>query len=311
MGEWSKKIGEYGEDIVEKFLSLIGWHDLVKGISLQCMNSEKHLNENGKPVLSHGIDFLYSYMNPLVNGQLTSIIVSSKYKTTKYPNSPTVLFKEFMNELISTLECFSNSNLKSEITSGYNCSTFSDVGVLFWLNSDRDSNDDLISVIASARFLDSSLNKTIYIIDNKRICFILEVMKYLKTMDAKFDYSFYYPNTGQNINPLIRENVGKILPVEYINSTLIPVKLSNKYNPKETCLFVATLDPFDEEDLIRLIGWSKDITTDLIGEVIIAFPDYQELNHRDIVNITKQKFQSSEFTKTVSVVNFNNPLNVF
>ena len=24
MGEWSKKIGEYGEDVVEKFLSIIG-----------------------------------------------------------------------------------------------------------------------------------------------------------------------------------------------------------------------------------------------------------------------------------------------
>ena len=29
MGEWSKKIGEYGEDVVEKFLSIIGWHEPV------------------------------------------------------------------------------------------------------------------------------------------------------------------------------------------------------------------------------------------------------------------------------------------
>ena len=25
MGEWSKKIGEYGENLVERFLSVIGW----------------------------------------------------------------------------------------------------------------------------------------------------------------------------------------------------------------------------------------------------------------------------------------------
>lgn len=30
MGEWSKKIGEYGEDVVEKFLSIIGWHEPLK-----------------------------------------------------------------------------------------------------------------------------------------------------------------------------------------------------------------------------------------------------------------------------------------
>lgn len=36
MGEWSKKIGEYGEDVVEKFLSIIGWNDSDKGIQIDC-----------------------------------------------------------------------------------------------------------------------------------------------------------------------------------------------------------------------------------------------------------------------------------
>lgn len=31
-----KKIGEYGEDVVEKFLSIIGWHEPVKGITIPC-----------------------------------------------------------------------------------------------------------------------------------------------------------------------------------------------------------------------------------------------------------------------------------
>ena len=29
MGEWSKKIGEYGENLVEKILSVVGWTDLL------------------------------------------------------------------------------------------------------------------------------------------------------------------------------------------------------------------------------------------------------------------------------------------
>lgn len=37
MGEWSKKIGEYGEDIVERFLSIIGWKDPAKGIQINCL----------------------------------------------------------------------------------------------------------------------------------------------------------------------------------------------------------------------------------------------------------------------------------
>lgn len=311
MGEWSKKIGEYGEKVVEQFFSVIGWNDLQKGNSIPCLNSKKHLNEKGNPKETHGIDFLYSYINPLVSGQLTNVIVSSKFKTTKYPNSPTKLFKDFMDDLVTTIECFDGSLLKNNIVSGFSCSSINDVGILFWLNNQQDSDDDLIMTVSSARIIDTQMNNAVYIMDNKRVAFILEVMKYIKTKTDKFKYSFYYPNTGQNINPQARQNIGAILPVEYLNSSIIPIKLENKDNPKETCLFLATLDNFEEEDLMRLIGLAKDITTDLVGDVIIAFPDYQELNHENIVTIAKQKFQVPEFTKIINVVNFNNSLNVY
>lgn len=81
MGEWSKKIGEYGETVVERFLTVIGWTNPSKGIQIDCLRiNGEHLNENGKPVHSHGLDFLYSYKNPLVDGQLCNIIISSKFK---------------------------------------------------------------------------------------------------------------------------------------------------------------------------------------------------------------------------------------
>lgn len=310
MGEWSKKIGEYGEKVTEKFFSIIGWDDLAEGVSLKCLDSN-HLNEKENPKETHGIDFFRSYLNPLVSGQLNNVVISSKFKTEKYPNSPTKLFKGFMDDLTTTLECFESSEFKHSVIQGYNgYSTINDVGVLFWLNNNPESDDDLISKISSAR-INTIVNKTIYIVDNMRVAFILEVMKYIKLKSDKYDYNFYYPNTGQNINPQNRQNIGKMLPVEYLNSSIIPIKLENKDNPKETCLFIATLNNFEQEDLIRLVGLAKDITTDLVGEVIIAFPDYEELNHKQSVAIAKHQFQSAEFTKTVNVVNFNNSLNIF
>jgi hypothetical protein len=194
--------------------------------------------------------------------------------------------------------------------SSFHFSSISDVGVLFWLNAQADSNDDLISVVATTRMIDTQSNNVIYIMDNKRVVFILEVMKFVKTKSEKFDYLFYYPNTGQNINPLNRQNAGKVLPVEYLNSTIIPIRLVNKDNPKEICLLLATLDNFEEDDLMRLMGLAKDITTELVGQ-IIAFPDYSELNHSQNVTLAKQKFQSGEFTKNVNVINFLNPISVF
>ena len=311
MGEWSKKIGEYGENVVKTFFHVIGWNDLTTGVTLPCLSNSKHLNEKGNPKTTHGIDFLYSYISPLVSGQLNNVLISSKYKTSKYPNSPTKLFKGFMGDLITTIECYNISELKSDTITAYQYSTINDIGVLFWLNNNPDSADDLISIIASSRIIDTQSNNAIYIMDNKLIAFILEVMKFVKTKSDKFDYSFYYPNTGQNINPLQRENVGKALPAEYLNSTVIPIKLVNKDNPKEISWLLATSDNFEKDDLMRLMGLAKDITTELVSQIIIAFPDYDENNHSQSVTLTKQKFQSSEFTKNIVVINFLNPLSVF
>jgi len=310
MGEWSKKIGEYGENVVERFLSVVGWQGLAKGNQIRCskLNGE-HLNQEGKAVNTHGIDFLYSYMNPLVDGQLNNIVISSKFKTEKYPNSPTTEFKWFMTDLINMLECFDYSELKNSLLQHYNYSTVNDVGVLFWLNNQEVSQDDLISIVSSAKF-DIVRNNTIYIVDNKRAGFILEVMRYIKTQD-KFSYSFYYPITGQNINPMNRMNTGDILPVEFLNSSIIPIKLVNKENDRETCLFLGTIDGFEQDTLMRLIGLAYDISTNLAGKIIIGFPDYSELSHKEIVATTKQGFQNANFTKTVSVINFTNPINAF
>lgn len=227
MGEWSKKIGEYGENLVERFLSVIGWNDPVKGITIPCyMQNGEHKNDKEESVKTHGIDFMYSYMNPLFDGQLNNIIISSKYTMDKYPNSPTKKFKWYITDLINTIQCYNCSEKKAEFVSQYNCSSHNDVGVLFWLSGSKDSADDLISNISSAR-IDVICNNTVYIVDNRHVAFILELIKYIKAQN-KYSYSFYYPSTGLNVNPASRQNTGDIMPVEFLNSSLIPFKLENK-----------------------------------------------------------------------------------
>lgn len=311
MGEWSKKIGEYGENVVEKFLSVIGWDNPAKGIQIKCSKqNEEHKNKEGKPVHTHGIDFLYSYMSPLVDGQLNNIIISSKYKTEKYPNSPTNLFKEFFEDLVNTVDCFDSSEQKNQVLEdNHQFSSINDVGVLFWLNNQKDSNDDLISVIANAR-IDRAMDTTIYIMDNKHVAFILDLISYIKASN-KYNYSFFYPSTGQNINPISRTDNGTILPVEYINSSIIPIRLENKNNPNEVIFLVGSIDGFDQDVFKRLMGLAKDMAKHLTGEVIIGFPDYNDLNHKNTVSITKQGFDDVDFAKTVSVVNYHNQLSVY
>ena len=307
MGEWSKKIGEYGENLVERFLSVIGWNDPVKGITIPCyMQNGEHKNDKEESVKTHGIDFMYSYMNPLFDGQLNNIIISSKYTMDKYPNSPTKKFKWYITDLINTIQCYNCSEKKAEFVSQYNCSSHNDVGVLFWLSGSKDSDDDLISNISSAR-IDVICNNTVYIVDNRHVAFILELIKYIKAQN-KYSYSFYYPSTGLNVNPASRQNTGDIMPVEFLNSSLIPFKLENKSNSNETILFIGTLEKFEKDTFIRLMGLAKDLSTNLAGQVIIGFPDYNNLSHDEIVRTSKLGFQDANYTKTVKVVNFLNPI---
>lgn len=311
MGEWSKKIGEYGENVVEKFLSVIGWTNPAKGIEISCARqNEEHKNKDGKSVRTHGIDFLYSYMSPLVDGQLNNIIISSKFKTEKYPSSPTKVFKDFFEDLANTIDCFDASEQKNQVLEVHKqFSCINDVGVLFWLNNQKDSNDDLISVIANAN-IDMCMDKTIYIMDNKRVAFILDLINFLKALN-KYDYSFFYPSTGQNVNPITRTDNGTILPVEYINSSIIPIRLENKNNHNEVSFFIGSIDGFDQDGFMRLMGLAKDMSKHLTGEVIIGFPDYNYLEHENAVSIAKHGYEDVDFAKTVSVVNYHNPSNVF
>ena len=75
--------------------------------------------------------------------------------------------------------------------------------------------------------------------------------------------------------------------------------------------FVGSIDGFDQDCLKRLMGLAKDLSKHLTGEVIIGFPDYNDLEHKNIASLAKQGFEDVDFAKTVSVVNYHNQLSVY
>ncbi|MEG0795985.1 MAG: hypothetical protein RR397_05695, partial [Odoribacter sp.] len=59
-GEFSKRIGEIGEDTVSNFLQLIGCGTPIKNFDISCINSQKH------DCKTHGIDGYFHYQSPLI-----------------------------------------------------------------------------------------------------------------------------------------------------------------------------------------------------------------------------------------------------
>ena len=304
MGEKSKLIGEYGEKSVENFLKLIGWGKAHQNIEFAC-NKENHKNKDNKQKRTHGLDFFFTYKSPLVDSVLKKVNVSVKFSDKPYPNSPSTKFKSHFEDLATAIECFKTSQESKEIISGIrNYTKSEDIGLLFWLTNDETSYDDLIPKLANVRFSDDYNYDSLYIVDNKRIDFIYRSLKYAITEFKDSDITFFYPDTGKNIIPTTKKNFGKILPIEYINSSILPLRIEETIT-KTTTLALYTIEPFDIKDLKRLISLSKELSKSWPSKILILFPDYNEARNSSDVRIAKSAFEEDTFTDQISVVSYN------
>lgn len=299
MGEKSKFIGETGEKTVENFLTLIGWTNPSKGLEFPCFNTENHNKER-----THGLDFFFKYLSPLVDGVLNNISISVKFTDNAYPNALNSKFKSHFIDLAESMECLRYSENYKEITNTISIpySSSENIGVLFWLSNENSVHDDITSKVSSTKLPKVYDFDSIYLVDNRKLEFIFSSITYAKNLDKEFELTFFYHDTGKNINPLIKKNFGSILPVEFINTSVLPIRLENPKN-KTTKLILTCINNFNINDLKRLISMSQELTKSWPNDVIIAFPDYNTTRHSNEVIIAKSAFDDN-FTKNISVVSY-------
>jgi len=296
MGEWSKKLGERGEDIVGALLNLIGWKAALKGYEFACIKPGPH-STTGNPRQTHGADFVFSCLSPLEDGVLKHLVISSKFTANPYPTSPGPKFKEHFVDLATTIECFNRSPLKKSINSSYpSASGQSLAGILFWFSAESDAEADVVSQVVGSRNLDGANYGTIYVVDNHRASFLFNSITYARNRFGAENVRFLYPSTGKNVSPIQRVTNGTILPPEYLNSGLIPFFIQ-KHEQKS--LLICCQDPFSMEAVKRMIGFSMEIAMEFPHKVAIAFPDYNYVKHEEIADIAKVSIANKEFASIV------------
>lgn len=302
MGEWSKTVGEFGEKTVEKFLNLIGWNNAPNNIEFTCLYPEEHSHSENRK--THGLDFYFTYKSPLIDGVLKNIHISVKYTSNKYPAYPSTLFKKYFEDLVYAIECFKISSKKRDIDSRFNgVDNIDDVGVLFWLSNDKETYDDLILKVAGAQTIPSYKVNSIMLVDNKRVEFIYRAIHFAKKTFPGAEIDFFYPSTGKNILPTTKQNCGKILPVEFINASILPLRIEELSNGK-IHLFLFTIDTFCIADLKRLIGLSQDLSGSWASSICIAFPDYNDLTHQVEVKAAQTSFENKQVTNKLKVMSY-------
>jgi hypothetical protein len=303
MGEWSKKVGEAGESLVSEFLKLIGWADAQKGVQIPCVRPEKH-ESSGTRRTTHGLDFLFSYRSPLMDGVLKNVVISVKFSNEVYPNSPGALFKDHFRNLAESIACYKNSpERRNSLSIGQGIERAQDEGVLFWLNNAPESYDDVIGKVSSVVTPGIDEHQTVYIVDNKRISFIYDALTYARQAFAGSEVEFFYFDTGKNNNPLSKKSSGLILPLEYINTSVLPLRIGVK-DSENVVLMLFSIESFSEDGLKRLIGLAHSLSNNWASKIVICFRDYSQLNHHNIVAAVKTSFSDKNTTARIEASSY-------
>ena len=275
MGEFSKMVGDEGEHIVENFLHLFGWKNLITNNKLDC-----HTQSHGTK--THGADALSIYESPLEFNTLENIVVSSKFSASPYQSIPST-FKAHFKDIAQAVECYSKSKFKNDLCSNFSVGIKKNyTGVLFYINNDTSpDNQTIYEKIKSIR-LDASLKyKTIHVVDNKTASFLYSSIGYVKNKFGNDNVNFFYQTTSMNVNQRGRKHYSSLMPVEYITSPVIPMLIKRN---GENIFCLITSEPITDESVELLTGLARDINSDLPNEILLLFPRYNRIEHKDIVD---------------------------
>jgi hypothetical protein len=263
MGEFSKRIGEIGEEIVIEFLSLIGWHKPAKNFDIPSIDPEKH---NKK---THGIDGYFHYKSPLISKTLENIIISVKYSKDKYPNSPVAKFKDHYSDLAKAIESFKKSELRADnINNRSNIEGVFDRGILFWLNNVDDDSTDLITKLSRLEAPKDFNHDGIFLVDNNKLEFIFNAIEFAKREFINKPIEFTYFNTGLNGDNDTPKN-GEVMPVQYLASNILPLRIQIEND--KNALVLCSREKFEKDELVKLIGLAKNITANYQSRTIIGY----------------------------------------
>lgn len=302
MGEWSKSIGEKGEKIIKFiFEEILEFNSLIENSSIECIKGEKHKEKKAKKnKTTHGLDGLVYVESPIEDGLLDTIVISSKY-TTKYPQNPKTLFKAHLKDLAFTVECFKNSKANSNINQKFSTVNKTELtGILVWLSNEDDINFDINSKVNNIAIDSSLIFDKIILLDNSKVNFLFQSIFRAKEIYGKENVSYVYHNSSLNYSSLQSFTYGKIFPVNYFYSDIIPIRVEQN-NSVFLILFIN--DDFSLENFSQILSFAKTFDhLNSIEKTIINYKNFDSLlNDSEIkdvlVNFQKYKLEENLIVK--------------
>lgn len=278
MGELSKSIGEKGERIVKFiFEEILGYNSLQENNSIDCIKGSRHKEPTAqKNKTTHGIDGLVAYKSPLEDYTLDIGLISSKFTGKEYPKNPSTTLKAHIKDLAFTLECFKSTKLKSDINQNFKEVDKTDIfGILVWLSNISSLDFDLISKVENIQIDSDLVFDKIILIDNCKANFLYESIFKTKEIYNSENIDFVYHNSGLNLTLLNEKSFGKVFPLNYLYSDIIPLRITNN-DKVELRIFIN--DDFSENQFSLVLSFAKSFDhLNTIDKVILLYRSYDYL----------------------------------
>lgn len=308
-GEQAVKIGADGEKMMQEFLKLIGWNHISSNVTFDCTKGKKHkLKKSTSEKKNHNIDATFFYGSPLNHNETDIVLCSSKHNQDAYSDRTKAY--AHLKELAYSLECapedysfvnkFDNGDTKKKTYKG----------LLFWVSSNKsEQNESIISTISSDLIEDDEQQSetigklrginfdTIYFVDNHKATFIASAIDTAQKAHPKQKIQFLYPDTGSNNKAEDISAYGTIMPIQYVNSSLLPIVV----NDGATISVLIFCDSEFDKDYLKRIIWLAHKVCELAGKVTVYFSDYDKTVNEEDATRVKQQFQKSNFANKIEL----------
>jgi len=257
----------FNHRIAKKILELIGWKQFDENHKVEIFN--ERTNENDV----HEIDFEGEFESKLKEKSGDFIMVSSihdlqypdtsKSEIEKYLDDTEIVFKELKQNNRIPLKTYDNTEYYS---------------LLFWLTTETNELSKNFIHHAKDNYRRKWMNEEInyFLIDNNKANFLISSIATAKNYRDDVAVKFLYPITEANQSPDKIGQRGLKLPVQYINSSVIPISKEDK---SKISFLLFCSDPFSADALKKLIWLTIRLTSGFGNEYLLYFPDYDEATH--------------------------------
>ncbi len=279
--------------IAKKILDIIGWTNFGENVTVNIYNERKEIDEQ------FNVDFFGDFESKLKSDVDDAIFITSLHDLM-YPASSKT---EIQNYLYGSERVFDDLKIQKKIPIKRNSNTEYH-NILFWLTTENSEvNQDFIHH-AKDNYKRDGLNDDMYyyLVDNNKANFLISTIVTAKNYRDDLTVKFLYPITEANQNPGQIGKRGTKLPVQYINSSVLPIikESSNKIS-----ILIFCSDNFTEDSLKKLIWLTIRLTSGLGNEYLLYFPDYNDSEFQNIASEVIRSFNDDVLEEKIHVKKYD------